>query len=52
MWILFVGDGLIDGDSRDLRNISSIAHIYIISSLRNRIHVKKVNNYDGLFMFP
>jgi hypothetical protein len=52
MQILFVGDDLIDGDSRDLRNVKSIAYIYTISSLRQRIHFKKVNNYGGVFMCP
>jgi len=52
MRILFVGNGLIDGDNRVLRNVSNTAHNYTILSLRNRIRFRKVNNYDELFTFP
>jgi len=52
MRILFVGDGLMDGDNRVLRNVSNTTHNYTILSLRNRIHFRKVNNYDDMFTTP
>jgi len=52
MRVLFVGDGLIDGDNMVLSNVSNKTHNYMILSLRKRIHFRKVNNYDELFTFP